>query len=89
MSVGAADGSAEGSRGEDVRLLVKKGKAVSMRKLLAFLDTNYQGRVINIQLNQTGKTYQYTVKLLTSDNRLKIIDLDAASLTPVTTASIY
>lgn len=78
-----------GASNDEVRWLVRNGKAASMRKLLAFIGANYDGRIINIQLNKTGKSYRYSVKLLTNGNRLKIVELDALNLTPVTTASIY
>jgi hypothetical protein len=68
---------------------VKKGQAVSLSTLLTFIKTTYNGTIINVDLQKRGKSLVYQVKLLTAENRLKILRLDALSLMDPNTASIY
>jgi hypothetical protein len=68
---------------------VKKGEAVSLSTLLTFIKTTYNGTIINVDLQRRGKSLVYQVKLLTAENKLKILRLDALSLMDPNTASIY
>jgi hypothetical protein len=68
---------------------VKRGEAVSLSTLLSFVRSTYDAAVINVELSKRGGRYYYRVKLLTSDSKLRIVDLDALKLTTPETASIY
>jgi uncharacterized membrane protein YkoI len=72
-----------------IRDAVRSGQAVSMRKLLNFIGETYRGRVINVNLKEQNSAYVYEVKLLTIDNKLRTLSLDALKLTDPNTASIY
>jgi uncharacterized membrane protein YkoI len=89
---GGAQSPATNSRENEtdhIQNAVKKGQAVSLSTLLTFIRATYNGTIINVDLQRRGKALIYQVKLLTAENKLKILRLDALSLTDPNTASIY
>lgn len=73
----------------EVKNAVQAGDAVSLNKLLNFVNSNYDGKVINVELDKNPVGYTYQVKLLTDDNKLRIVNLDAQKLKEQNTASLY
>ncbi len=93
---GSSSGSGQSSQSsnrnndsDDVQNVVQSGKAVSLSNLLNYVNTTYPGTVINVDLKKEPDGYTYRVKLLTEDNKLRIVDLDAQQLKEQNTASIY
>ena len=85
-------GSSYKDRDDDsarIQNAVKQGHAVSLNTLLNHIKSNYDGTVINVELEKHGPNYIYQVKLLTSDNKLRILNLDAMNLTMSETLSLY
>jgi uncharacterized membrane protein YkoI len=94
-SVGSSGGTNPSSNSKkpndsgSIQDAVIQGKAVSLSKLMKFLSANYDGRVINVDLKKLDTKYVYQVKLLTPDNKLLTLKLDALKLTTPDSASLY
>lgn len=91
-SIGSTQNTTSNSKLNDsdfVLNAVLRGQAVSMRVLFNFIAATYSGTVINVDLHKQGNGFIYRIKLLTADNRLQILRLDAVKLTDQNTASIY
>lgn len=92
---GSSNGGQSNSNGNhnddstEVQNVVQSGNAVSLNSLLNFVNTNYNGTIINVELNKNGPDYVYQVKLLTEDNKLRIVNLDAKKLKEQNTTSLY
>lgn len=92
---GSSSNSQSGASGNhdddssEAQNVVQSGKAVSLNSLLNYVSSNYPGTVINVDLKKDGADYTYQVKLLTEDNKLRIVNLDAKQLKEQNTASIY
>ncbi len=86
-----SSGSSSGSHSEsdNIKEAVEHGKAVSLGRLMKFVNANYDGKVINVELKRQGNSYSYKVKLLTTDNKLKILTLNALTLAPADSAALY
>jgi hypothetical protein len=82
---GSGSSGSSGSSGKSVnqdgaRAAVQAGKAASLRKLLAFISSNYSGDVLDVRLRQNGGRYIYVVKMLSRQNLLRSVVLDAKTL---------
>jgi hypothetical protein len=91
---GANFSGTNGYKGKDNEIdtaqkAVSHGEAVSLNKLLNHIKATYEGAVINVELVRLQGRYFYKVKILTSDNTLRVVQLDALKLTEPETASIY
>jgi uncharacterized membrane protein YkoI len=59
---------------------VKGGKIVSLAKLKHHLKSTSPGKILKVELKKRSGTYFYRVRILTSDNRIKALTLNALSL---------
>jgi hypothetical protein len=63
-----------------VRRAVQDGSAVSLKKLKEFLNVNYPGKIINLNLEKKPDCYVYHVRILQAGNRVKNLTVDALTL---------
>jgi uncharacterized membrane protein YkoI len=59
---------------------VKKGKAVSLSKLRAYLSEKHPGKILNVSLYRKSGQYFYRVRILSPNNRIKSMSLNALTL---------
>jgi uncharacterized membrane protein YkoI len=65
---------------DEARAVISKGNAASLPLLLAFIDNNYPGQVLDVRLRKVNGNYIYDVKMLTKFIMLKTVSLDAQTL---------
>ena len=88
------DGGSNSSKGKDgdddddkdddrdsskIRNAVKRGEAESLGKILPNVRRKYPGKVINIRLTGRGSKLTYRIRLISRDNKLIEIRVDAQS----------
>lgn len=61
---------------------VRNGRAVSLQRLKSFLDTNYPGSILGVELSRRSGEYYFDVRILTKGNRIKSLSLNALTLRP-------
>jgi hypothetical protein len=59
---------------------VSAGRAVPLRKLIAFLKKNYPGRVLDVDLKKFKGRLAYRVKLLENNRKVRRLWFDALTL---------
>lgn len=69
-----------GSEARLAREAVSHGDAVSLRRLMKHLKTNYPGRVLDVDLKRIGSAFQYRVKILQTNGKVTRLHLDAVTL---------
>ena len=62
-----------------IRNAVKRGEAESLGKILPNVRRKYPGKVINIRLTGRGSNLTYRIRLISRDNKLMEIRVDAQS----------
>jgi len=68
---------------DQARQAIGQGRAVSMSLLLAFLENNQAGRVLDVKLRDSPQGLVYEVKTLANLIILRSLYLDAATLKPL------
>jgi uncharacterized membrane protein YkoI len=58
----------------------KKGKIKKLSEVMAAVDKKYPGEVVSVKLKDDKRTPVYELKILSSDNRLRKIRVDARTL---------
>ncbi len=76
----SSSGSSKSGDHNSAYKAVKKGKAVSLRKLKVHLAQNYPGKILSINLLKSRGSYYYRVRILSSGNRIKTVTLNALNL---------
>jgi hypothetical protein len=61
---------------------VRRGKAVSLKKLREHLSQNYSGKILDVKLRRRSGDYFYNVRMLAKGNRLRMLSLNALTLRP-------
>jgi uncharacterized membrane protein YkoI len=61
---------------------VAAGKASSLKKLKIYLDQNHPGKLLSVRLERKSGDLFYKVRILTVENRITSLTLDALSLKP-------
>lgn len=65
---------------EQTKAVIAGGKAASMPLLLAYLNQNYPGQVLDVKLHYATDSYVYEVRYLANVIVLRTLFLDAATL---------
>ena len=65
---------------DEVKAAIASGNAATLPLLLAFLNLNYPGKVLDVRLHALNENYIYEVKLLSNAIFLHTITLDAKTL---------
>jgi hypothetical protein len=69
------------SRDQDrARTAVQNGSAVPLQKLKTFLNSNYPGKIIGLDLQKRVGSYVYLVRILQDGNRVRNLTIDARTL---------
>lgn len=74
-----------GSHGDDQERAIKavrRGKAVSLKRLRDHVEQNYPGKILDVRLRRRSGDYFYNVRILARGNRLKMLSLNALTLRP-------
>jgi Peptidase propeptide and YPEB domain len=58
----------------------KKGKIKKLSEVMAAVDKKYPGEIVSVKLKDDNRTPVYELKILSSDNRLRKIKVDARTL---------
>ena len=73
------DGKDDDRDSSKIRNAVKRGEAESLGKILPNVRRKYPGKVINIRLTGRGSNLTYRIRLISRDNKLMEIRVDAQS----------
>lgn len=65
---------------DEVKAAIASGNAATLPLLLAFLNLNYPGKVLDVKLRAIDKNYIYEVKLLSNAIFLRTVTLDAKTM---------
>lgn len=81
-SSGSGSNSGKGKAKDQDRAqdAVASGKAAPLLTLKDFLNRNYPGKILKIDLNSRFGNYVYKVRILQAGNRVKSVTLDARTL---------
>jgi hypothetical protein len=78
---GDGDSDASGSvEANEAKNAVASGKAVPLKKLITFLNSNYPGKVLDVDLKQSAGRYQFRIKILQASGKVVRLRLDALTL---------
>lgn len=64
---------------DDARRAVEEGQVLPLRRILDTVEARYDGRVLEVELENKHDRWVYEVKLLASDGRILVVKLDAAT----------
>ncbi len=65
---------------DEVKAVIASGNAATLPLLLAFLNINYPGKVLDVKLRAVDNSYVYEVKLLSNAIFLRTVTLDAKTM---------
>jgi uncharacterized membrane protein YkoI len=80
VAVSTADARAfSGSEQDSARQAVESGEIRSLKDILRGVRGQVDGQVLDTQLQESGGTYVYRVKVLGNDGRVRVLMVDARS----------
>lgn len=65
---------------DEIKTAISSGNAATLPLLLAYLNINYPGKVLDVKLRAIDKSYVYEVKLLSKAVFLHTVMLDAKTM---------
>jgi hypothetical protein len=65
---------------DEVLTAVRAGKAVSLPLLLAFMANKFPGEIVDVKLKNKAGLYSYEVEYLANSSKLRVLKLDAKTL---------
>ena len=73
------DGGDRSLSSSEAGSVIRSGKALPLREALERLEERYDGRVINVELQQRSGRLVYRFKLREDDGKVRTVSMDAAS----------
>ncbi|WP_205904644.1 PepSY domain-containing protein [Diaphorobacter sp. HDW4A] len=64
---------------EMARRALREGKVLPLRTVLAQVERDFQGQVLEVELDREDGVFVYEIKLLRQDGQLMKLEVDAAS----------
>lgn len=65
---------------DEVKTAISEGNAASLALLLAYVDINFPGQVLDVRLRQVDQTFTYEVKIISKLVFLRSLKLDAKTM---------
>lgn len=64
---------------DEVKRLRETGQILSMDEVMASAQSVQPGQMVEAELEREAGAYRYEIKILASDGRIHVLDLDAAT----------
>lgn len=76
------DGDDDDDDHDRARDAVRSGKAQPLQSLKHLLNTNYPGKILNVNMLKRRGDFYYVIRILDPQNSIVTVSLDAATLKP-------